>query len=211
MNLNEKIDCLKKYSCFSILSDSEISDLSEAVTEKIFLPKSFILNQDRPADNIYFIYRGLVKIYILTLEGKVIPIRIQGAPYIAGELNLFDNESTASVETINKTHTLVIPKKVITKLIYKSPGFAVSLLKIITEKLRAANIQADMYFSMRLKERMKKAIKLLTPHFPKGEIGLSQEDISFIVGASRARVTEVLHELSLDKFISLSRQKIKLL
>lgn len=211
MDIQQKIEILQKHALFKGLKPNEIKILAEKTKEKKFPPGATILNQAEPATTIYFIYTGLVKIYILNIEGKIIPIRVRESPYIVGELNLFDDESSASVETILETHTLLIPKEEFIKLIHTQSLFSFNLLKVITEKLRAANNQTNYYVSSGLKQRTWKILETLAAHFPNGEIALSQEELSFMIGASRARVSEILTELEAQKLITLTRRKICLL
>lgn len=205
-----KAQILRQHILFRDLTLKELLLFADKTKEKIFPAKTAIINQSQPADAVYFIYKGLVKIYILNKEGKIIPIRIKEPQYIVGELNLFDNESTATVETLQETHTLVISKEDCKKLIMEKPRFAFNFLRMITEKLHAANNQANDYFSLRLKERTLEILKTLASHFPDNIISLSQEELAFIIGASRARVTETLDELACLKIISLARRKIVL-
>ena len=211
MDIRQKIEILKEHPLFKDLESNEMEILAERTREKNFPPKTVIIDQYEPANAVYYIYKGLVKIYILTEEGRIIPIRVRGPMYIVGELNLFDEESTASIETIQETHTLVFTKAECRRLLIEHPSFAVNLLKMITEKLRAANKQTKHYLSLHLRERTWHILKSLAAHFPNNEVSLSQEELSFVVGASRARVTEILDELAAEKLIVLSRRKIRVM
>lgn len=211
MLISEKVIILKNNPLFKDFSDNELEDIATLTHEKIFVPKELILDQSKPASAVYLIYKGLVQIYMLTFEGKIIPIRVKESPYIVGEMNLFDNESTASIEAIQETHTLLIPKKLCIKLLNEKPFFAIALLKTINEKLRAANKETHNFFTSRLKDRTVQVLNALSPHFADNAISLSQEELALIVGASRARVTEILDELASEKVIRLSRRKISLL
>lgn len=211
MGIQQKINILQSHLLFSELTNTQVENFVARTKEKVFAPKTIMLNQFEPANAVYFIYKGLVKIYIMNEEGKIIPIRVKGPMYIIGEMNLFDNESTASIETLQETHTLVFTKEACTRFIKEHPSFAFNLLKILNEKLRAANKQTNYYFSFRLKERTMGTLKVLAPHFINNEISLSQEELSYLVGATRPRVTEILAQLAEEKLIYLSHRRISLL
>jgi CRP-like cAMP-binding protein len=91
------------------------------------------------------------------------------------------------------------------------PPFAKNLLLLWAEKVRNTNQQREALFSLPLKERTRATLKALAPHFSNNEIPLTQEELSTIIGASRARVTEVLHELEKEKVISFSTRNIRFL
>jgi len=89
--------------------------------------------------------------------------------------------------------------------------FTINLLETWAKKVRVINKQRENNFSLQLKERTLYALQILSTHFPNNEISLAQEELALIVGASRARVTEVLNELEKQKLIALSNRKIKFL
>lgn len=211
MNTKQKIKILSVFSLFKDLKNTDIELFAKKTRTKIFPPKTLILNQSQPAEAVYFMYKGLVKIYIMNSDGLPIPIRTRGPNYVIGEINLFDDESTASIETIQETHTLYCSKETCLKLVMNNPQFAFNLLKMLSEKLRAANRQTDNYVTLPLLERTKSAIETLASHFPNNEIELSQEEIALVVGSSRARISEILNELKKQGIISLTRRKIRLL
>jgi CRP-like cAMP-binding protein len=209
MDNKQKINILQTFSLFKNLPPSALSSFAEKTKEKKFSPKTIILNQIEPANKIYFLYKGLVNIYMLNSLGKVIPIRVKGSPYIIGEMNLFDNESTATIETLQESYTLTATKKDCLQLVMRYPDFAFNLLQALNEKLRAANKQANYFQSFDLQERTWGVIQALAPHFHNNEITLSQEELSFLVGASRARVTEMLNILAGENLITISHRKIR--
>lgn len=211
MTIQQKIDIIKSHPLFESLQPKKAEKVAEVTKEKVFPPKTVIVNQSEPASAVYFVYHGLLKIYLLSEAGKVIPIRVKQAPYVIGELNVFDDESTINIETIQETHALVLSKTICKELILENPDFAFNLLKTLTEKLHVANKQTDHYLSIQLKERLWQTIQTIAPYFPEKKITLSQEEFSFIVGASRARVTELLNEFAKENLISLSHRKIQLL
>jgi len=211
MTTDQKASLLQKFPLFKDFKDKELQEIAHKTTEKIFPSHTIILSQDEPAQEVLFIYKGLITIYILQAEGKTIPIRTRGPLYITGEINIVDNERNATIETLQETHALTLSIEECRKLVLTYPHFGYELLKVIVEKLRAANRSTEYYFSAALKERTWTILQDLANHFPDKEITLSQEELSDIIGATRARITEVLQELKQDNLISLSHRKITIL
>src|SRR5258708_1300928 len=209
MTIQEKIKILQSHFLFQDLGINELERLAEKIREKVFPARTLIISQSEPIDTVYLIYKGIVEIYFLTDEGKIIPIRVKEPPYVVGELNLFDELSIGSVEAIQEVHTLMISMHEFIELIKKYPGFGLNVLKIVIEKLRAANKETINYITKCLKERTWTLLQVMAPHFSNKEIALSQEELSLIVGATRARITEVLNELEEQKLVTLSHRKIK--
>lgn len=211
MTTQEKIDILKTHFLFQDLPYKELEDVAEKAKEKFFSPRTLIIDQSIVVDHVYLIYKGLVEIYFLTNDGKIIPIRVKEPPYVVGELNLFDDYSVGSVEAMQECHTLMITMNDFRGLILKHSTFGLNVLRIVIEKLRAANHETINYATKSLKDRTWKFLEIMGTHYPNKEIPFSQEELSIVVGATRARVTEILNEFEEKKMILLSHRKIKVL
>lgn len=211
MTTDQTISLLQQFHLFKGFNSQEMQEIAHHATEKIFPTHTIILSQDHPAQNVLFIYKGLICIYIMNPDGKIIPIRTKGPLYISGEINIVDNERSATIETLQETHALAISVEHCRKLVLTYPHFGYELLKIIVEKLRAANRQTEYYFSASLKDRTWTIVQDLATYFPDRTIPLSQEELANIIGATRARITEVLQELKHENFIIIAHKQIKVL
>jgi len=158
---------------------------------------------------VYFIYQGLVKVYLINREGKYIPVKVTGEKDFVGDLGAVDDGPVpATVEAIQETHALAISKDDFKQVIHSYPQFAINLIDLWAKKVRIINEQRENSYSLPLKERVLSALQTLAPHFTNDEITLTQEELANIVGATRARVTEVLNELQTEKYIQLANRKI---
>jgi CRP/FNR family cyclic AMP-dependent transcriptional regulator len=212
MTIDEKKRILKEHPLFRGLNETALDFTAERVKEKTYPPHTHIINQDDIVDNVYFIYQGLVKVYLVSQEGKYIPVKVTGEKDFVGDLGAVDNGPVpATVEAIQETHALAINKADFNQVIYNYSQFAINLLDLWAKKVRIINEQRENSFSLPLKERVLSALQTLAPHFTNNEITLTQEELANIVGATRARVTEVLNELQTEKFIQLANRKIKVL
>jgi CRP/FNR family transcriptional regulator, cyclic AMP receptor protein len=212
MTVEEKKKIIEAHPLFKGLNENAFFSLAEQVKEKNFPAKIIMLHQDDEATNIYFIYQGLVKIYITNSEGDQVPIGTPGDRYVVGEFSMLDDQPVASyVETIKETHTLFVTKKEFLHILDTYPRISINLLRIMSQKIRRANDQRVNNFSLQLKDRVLKVLQTLATHFPNQEIALSQEELALIIGATRPRVTEILKKLEEEKSISLSQRKIRLL
>ena len=211
MTTDQKIKLLQQFPLFKDFTTQEMQEIAQKAAEKIFPVHTMILSQDKPAQEVLFIYKGLITIYIVEPEGRIIPIRTKGPLYITGEINIVDNERNATIETLQETHALTLRIEECKQLVLNYPKFGYELLKIIVEKLRAANKSTEYYFSTSLKERTWTILQDISQHFPNNEITLSQEELANLIGATRARITEVLNELENENLITLAHRKIHVL
>lgn len=210
MTIQEKITILKSYFLFSDLSNSELEEIAQEAQEKVFPPKKLLITQDEPTAGVYIIYKGLVKSYLISIEGKIIPLRATPPMGIVGEVEIIDDHPRVNVEALQETHVLWFTKPYF-KTLLKKPSVTFHLLSIVTQKLRNANRREAEQISLSLKERTWDILQTLSQHFQNKEISLSQEEFAMLVGATRARVTEILNDFEKEKLISLAHKKITVL
>lgn len=211
MTIQEKVAILRSYTLFAALTEAELEDVARHAEEKVYLARKIIMRQHEPSSSVYVIYKGLMKSYVITEEGKIVPMRTIGAMDIVGEVEVIDNHlPTVTIETLQETHALLLTKEYC-KTLLKKPSFTLSLLNIVAWKLRNANKREEKQVSLSLKERTWDILQTLSQHFPNKEISLSQEELALLVGATRARITEILNGLGKQKLIALSHRKIRVL
>lgn len=212
MLVEEKKEIIKQHPAFLGLNEDTITHVATRTQEKIYQPHSTLIHQGDAANAVYFIYKGLIKIYVINNEGKHVPVRTTGEKYFVGDLGVVDDGPVpATVETIQETHVLVMTKEDFLFLINNYPGFAINILKLWAKKVRGNNEQREINFSLQLKDRTLRALQILAPNFPNNEISIAQEELADIVGATRPRVTEVLKDLEKENLIKLSNRNIKIL
>ena len=212
MDLNSKIQVLKRLPLFDQLDKHDISILSSAL-EEIDAPPGevFIEQDDLENQNAYIIVEGGAKIYRINEEGEIITLAILGPGQIVGEMTLLDESPrSAYVETIQKSKLLILSRTQLLKILHDHPKATIGLLKTLAARLRITNERLEDLVSKNLKTRTWKILQTLALYFPNKDINLSQEELSAIVGATRARVTEVLNDLEKEQKIILSHKHIHL-
>lgn len=212
MTISEKIEVMKAHPLFKGLDEDALDFIAKRTQEKIFKPHTVIIRHEEPATAVYITYKGLIKIYVTNEEGKQIPVRTTGEKYFVGDLGSVDGDPIpGTVETLQETHALILSKADFNLIISKYTPFAINLLYLWGQKVRGANKQREINYSLQLKDRTFVTIQTLASYFPNNEITLSHEELASILGATRARVTEILNEYAKDKKITLSNRKIKVL
>lgn len=189
------------------------SDLSQLATmcrfQRISKDTTFIY-EDSPPDFVYLITSGGVRVYVNTADGKEVTLALLGSKEIVGEMAYLDNANrSASVQAINDTEVLVLNGDDFRKIYYTNPTVASNLHSILSKRIRDTNQALEEIMASSLTERTAKVLSILEKHFPDGEISLSHDELALILGATRPRVTEVLHSLREAGKIKLSRNKIR--
>ena len=90
MNIEEKITIIKRFSLFDSLNDQELTFIAQNAKQLVFSPHKTIISQDKSGEGVYAIYKGLIRVFIISQEGKVIPIKIKRDPYVIGIVDVID-------------------------------------------------------------------------------------------------------------------------
>lgn len=210
MDLAKKIQLLQQLPLFNQLNTEEISIIASAL-EEMDLPSAEVLIEQDDTKNLdaYIIIEGGAKIYRLNEDGEITNLAILGPGQIVGEMTLLDQSPrSAYVETIQQSKVLVLSRAQLLKILHEHPNTTIGLLKTLATRLRVTNERLEDLVSKNLKERTWKILQTLALYFPNQDINLSQEELSGIIGATRARVTEVLNELASENKITLSHKHI---
>ena len=156
--LGEKIRFLRSFALFSELSDSELEGVSQVTQELELAPGAVLLTQNEPADAVYFLRNGAVKILV---NGEMVA-QIDRAQCF-GEMSCLtpDTPASASVVTAKTSHLLRIAKDDFLKAVNQLNKLWKMLFLQMSERVRAAN--------SRLSE--------ILNHLPQGLVKVSPEGI----------------------------------
>lgn len=183
--------------------------LPKPCTNRIYRQIQSSSNKTITPNAAYFIIAGSAKIYRITEEGEIVTFAVLGPNEVVGEMSLIDDmPRSACVETIKDTQVLILTKKEFHTILNTHPSVAIALLKVLSKRVRETNQQIENILSKNLNDRTWKVLESLAKYFPNKTINLSQEELANIIGATRARVTEVLNNLQKNNKIALSHKQI---
>ena len=211
MNSVDKIKIIKESGLFAELNDSVVNSIAQIANVFNYQPGEVLIHQGAEETGAYIIANGLVKVYKLTAEGKVINLDVVGSGEIVGEMSLFNREiRSATVEAVQETQVLAIQKQDFIRLLDISSQAAAELLSVLVERLIKNHQKLHSICFKDLGQRVLETLTVLANHFPQREIVLSHQELAQIAGATRPRVTEVLNELQEQGKVKLSRGSITL-
>lgn len=209
MTDQEKTESLSQIFFFQSLPLSDIRIIASATTEKIIPAHEIFIEQGEDGNGAYFIIDGGVRVFRMTENGEIVNLAVLGNGEVIGEMSLIDDEPrSASIEAIKDTKVLVLTKEEFSSLLSNHSEIAIDMMCILTKRVRALNEYVEDVLSKNLHQRTWKMLKAISIYFPDQNITLSQEEIANVIGATRARVTEVLNSLQTEGKITLSHKKI---
>ena len=156
--------------------------------EKVFL-------QGDPADAIFYIQKGKLKLTVVSTHGKEAVVAILGADDFFGEGCLAgQSQRIASATTMSECSIMRLKKAAVIRLLHDEPSFSELFLHyLLSRNIRIEEDLVDQLFNSSEK-RLARVLLLLANFGKEGKPErvipkISQETLAEIVGTTRSRVS----------------------
>ena len=195
--------CIGHLWIFENLDPEEVKALSgEALRNKLIKGQALFLQGD-PADEMFLIKGGRVKLTKVLEDGHELTLDIRKAGDFVGE-NMFSEEGEYPVSAycLEDTLTCGFSRKKFEQIVLKHPNVGLQIIKNLSERiswltsrvgsLAVTNIEDRLYgvLASVAKEHGTMGSKGTVIQFP-----LTHEDLSFLTGAHRVSITRAMKAL----------------
>jgi len=208
MNPEEAATILGKTSLFGSLDPDVLARLAERAIERTYKKGQLIFYQGDPAEALFVVVEGRVKVVVTSEEGDEMLLVTLEAVDVFGELALIDGEPrSASCETLETTRVLVLTRATFLETLHDTPAMMESLLRSLGAVLRRLTEQtADLVF-LDLHGRVAKLlVGLAQKNSTNGDeveldLHMTQSDLASMVGGSRQSVNQILRSFERRGYI----------
>ena len=173
--------------------------------------RTAVFSQGDPADSVFYILKGKVKLTVVSKEGKEAIVALLDTGSFFGEGCLAGQpRRMASATAVSDCLLLSVGKKAIMRLLQEQPEFSELFVRfLLARNIRYEEDLVDQLFNS--SERRLARILLLLSHF--GKEGkpekvvpkISQEDLAQMVGTTRAGVNHFMNKVRTLGFIEYNR------
>ena len=199
----EKLDLLKSLPLFQSMSDDTLYHLGGKVHWRSYEEGETIFLQGDPGSTCHVIVKGRVRIYVTGEDGRELSVRILGKGEVFGEMALFEDlPRSASVVTLEQTHTLELSREVLISCLKRSPTLALGMLRNMSARLRHATQEAERLALLPVPERLMIRLNKMADWCGKPVAGgvrlmlpMNQQELATLVGTSRESVNRALMRL----------------
>lgn len=195
------------------LSAEEVRALTAHAVTRTFAKSTVIVSEGDPADSLFIIVSGRVKIYVSDADGREIVLDTHGPGEYFGEMMLDEGPRSASIITLEKSSFLVVPKTDFRDFLAQNSAFAARLTEKLIHRVRALTASVKSLALMDVYGRIARLmLELAEEHDGKLVIAerFTQQDIASRVGASREMVSRILKDLTTGGYITRTRAGIVL-
>jgi adenylate cyclase len=202
---------------FAGLPPQLAAGLRERVQRRSFPAGTYLTREGEPADAMFVIERGLVRVSRTSRQGRELVLGLLGAGDTLGELGVLEatGARTADAIAVDATMCVALTKDDLRGVIRKNPELGLRLLATLVDYIRRKDDElADIAFLDLPGRLAHKLLQLAARHGEPVEGGvrigvrLPQSELAAMVGASRENVNRVLGRFVDEGAITLDRGAI---
>jgi len=157
------IETLRKISFFSSMSDSDLRQIADIITERTYAAGEVIIEEKTEAERFFIIITGKIEISKRFEDGEKAVLSIQSDGAFFGEMAILDEgRRSATVTTLEPTRVLMIGKNDFEVLLFKAPVLAYRLLRELSSRLRESGALLIAYLNQRNKQMYRAYIDTMT-------------------------------------------------
>jgi CRP-like cAMP-binding protein len=166
-----------------------------------------IFSQGDPADSVFYVERGKIKIVVTSEQGKEAVVAVLGEGSFLGEGCLIGQPlRLATATTMTSSTVMRVDKKEMVRVLHAEPAFAeVFTAHLLTRNSRVEEDLVDQLFNSSEK-RLARALLLLANFGKEGKpepiaTRISQETLAEMVGTTRPRISFFMNKFRKLGFI----------
>ncbi len=206
-------DTLRSVPLFAQLRDGDIQQLSRFTRDRNYPKNSVIAFEDAPADALYVVVSGQVKIVLIAEDGREVILSTRSSGDFFGEMSLLDDEPrSAHAIAMEDSDLLVLRRDEFHKCLEGMPQMAIGLLRVMCKRLRQADNKIGGLVLLDVTGRV--ARLLLDMADENDGVNITQRIthhmIAQMIGSSRETVSRTMRDLVTKGFIEVTRKTVNI-
>jgi CRP-like cAMP-binding protein len=204
-----QLSAIKGIPYFSGLSDADLTSISKHVFEKRAERGEILYFEDEPAEVLYFVVQGVVKVFKTSADGKeqIFSIIRPGdsfndVPVISGGVNL------ASAGAMSTVILNGIKKKELETIIREHPQVALNIIDVLSRRVEELMKLVEDFSFRRVSGRVAKILLEYGGKDNGEKPRLTQQEIAAMIGTAREMVGRSLKSLEEEGAIRIERNHI---
>ena len=211
-------ELLRTVPIFADLSEADLEKLTGLALRKRYPKDGVVFFENESGDTLFMISQGRIKVTILGDDGREIILSVLGSGDFFGEMALLDNEPrSATAIAAEDSELLSLSRADFEGVLALNPAMMMSLIKVLTGRLRHANHQISTLALLDVYGRVARVILELGREDGKrlkdGRISFQRpthQEIANRIGTTRETVTRMLKDLQRQSLIKVTGREIVL-
>lgn len=212
-SLNESLSSLP---IFHTMDESELSKLERIANVQTYQKKSNIIMEGEESKAVYFIHKGIVKIYKVDTHGneQIINFLRDGAMF-PHSIFFDDDPYSITAEVVEDATLSVLPIRAFEQVVIENPGIMVKVMHILGRKIRDLQTKIQEFSANDVNLRIIAIlIRLTSEHGVEQKNGilinlqLTNQEVAYMAGTTRESVNRQLNQLKKNGIISVKSRKM---
>jgi CRP/FNR family transcriptional regulator len=196
-------DCIGHLWVFNNLQPEELGALVQAARRQVYKKGQNIFSQGDPANKMFLIKAGRVKLGKLSEEGDEVTLDIRKAGDFLGEGMLIEaGDYPLTATCLEETLMCGFTKDGFEKLVLENPNIGLQVIKNLSKRIDWLTSRVGSLSLTNLEDRLYHVLaNVAQEHAVRSQKGfviqfpLTHEELSFLVGAHRVSITRALKSL----------------
>jgi CRP/FNR family transcriptional regulator, cyclic AMP receptor protein len=211
------LSVLRQHPIFRDLAPEALDQLCRYAKPTVLKRGATIFVKDDPANGLYAVISGRVKISNSSPDGRNVILGFVGPGDLFGEMAVLDGQPRSADATANTNcEIFVIDRRDFLSFVRSQPTLATKFIELMCARLRWTSDRVEQFILRKdLPGRLANALLGLTENRRlDGErriIAITQQEIGEMVGMSRESINKQLREWTLRKWVHLEHGAIEVL
>jgi CRP/FNR family transcriptional regulator len=204
-----QLEFLKSILYFSELSLAELESIRKLVLEKTTDRAEIVLLEGEPAEKLYFVVSGVVKVFKTSAEGKEQILSIVRPGESFNDVPIFDGGlNPASAQAMGPVLLYGIKKHDMETILRAHPQIALNVIKVLARRVRhLVSLVEDLSFKHVISRVAKILLEHIGSEMDRGS-RLTQQEMAAMAGTAREVVGRSLKALEEKGVIKVDRHRI---
>jgi CRP-like cAMP-binding protein len=194
---------------FQGLDSSTKEDIEKNAVFNTYKKSQLIFRQGNPANGLYCVHSGRIKIVISNRDGKDTIVRLAGAGDLIGHRAIFSSENYhASAVSLENSVVAFLPKDYVLNLMNKHPNISLLILKQLSKHIGVSDLLNACLVHKNVRERLatlllelKKSYGIAEGEYTRLEIKLTREEMASMIGTTLETLVRLITEFKNEEII----------
>lgn len=217
MNQASNIDTLRSLPLFKQVSDAQLHSIWALMNTKRYPSQATLVSAQLPSSELYILLKGRVCVSLDNVSGRDLILSVMEPGELIGELGVLDEVGrTANVTALEPVEAIWMTTQAFQEIIAIAPIISHNLARLLARRMRKLIEHARILATEGVQHQTAQLLLHLSQWhqstISNGEvtiqIGLSQEELSMMIAASRQQFNRAIAHLRRQKIIATSRKRI---
>ncbi|OAN52875.1 cAMP-binding protein [Paramagnetospirillum marisnigri] len=217
-SVQKRREMLASTPLFSAIPAALLDELAVRAKPVKVDSREILFSKGDPGDRLYLVAKGLIRIGVLSVEGREVTYGMIKPGELFGEIAVLDGGArSADATAMEASELLALERKDVNGFLQRHPIQALHLIKVLCDRVRRADDLLEDVVFLSLPSRLAKHLLMLKSTLSGAEaakgpatIRLSQQEVADHLGISRESVNKVLSKWEQAGVVTLGRGQITL-